>query len=130
MEIQGQIQLKEEQQDVLVLIPTAVRTKGLWTLNGDTLTSNCDSRNAEMLSFYYDTSNFPQSALERMKDSLEIEKEETREYILECFRQQTLKYEDVVSFDKSGNTMVWTYEETTPAGNKQTTSLHLYRKPE
>ena len=130
MEHQLQLQLERDQKEVFVLIPTAIRTKGQWTLNGDTLTSNCDSRNAEMLSFYYDTSNFPQSALERMKDSLEIEKEETREYILECFRQQTLKYEDVVSFDKSGSTMVWTFEEPTPSGNKQTTSLHLYRKPE
>lgn len=129
-ENQMQLKLETEQMEVFVLIPTAIRTKGQWTLNGDTLTSNCDSRNAEMLSFYYDTSNFPQSALERMKDSLEITKEETREYILECFRQQTLKYEDVVSFDKSGNTMVWTFEEPTPSGNKQKSSMQLYRKPE
>ena len=129
-ENQMQLQLETEQTEVFLLIPTAIRTKGQWTLNGDTLTSDCDSRNAEMLSFYYDTSNFPQSALERMKDSLEIEKEETRNFILEYFRHQHTKYVDVVSFDKSGNTMVWTFEETTPAGNKQTTSIHLYRKPE
>ena len=130
MEIQGQIQLKEEQQDVLVLIPTAVRTKGLWTLNGDTLTYDCDSRNAEMLSFDFDTSNFPQATVERLKDTLDFNKEMTRRTILEQFQQQTLKFDEVVSFDRSGNTMVWTHEETTPDGNKQTTSLHLFRKPE
>lgn len=130
MEIQGQIQLKEEQQDVLVLIPTAVRTKGLWTLNGDTLTYDCDSRNAEMLSFDFDTSNFPQATVERLKDTLDFNKEMTRRTILEKFQQQTLKFDEVVSFDRSGNTMVWTHEETTPDGNKQTTSLHLFRKPE
>ena len=130
MEIQGQIQLEEEQQEVLVLIPMAVRTKGKWTLNGDTLTYDCDSRNAETLSFDFDTSNFPQATVERLKDTLEFNKEMTRRTILEKFRQQTLKFDEVVSFDRSGNTMVWTHEETTPAGNKQTTSLHLYRKPE
>ena len=72
-----------------------------------------------------------QSALERMKDSLEIMKEETRKKFLEMFRhREDTKHESVVSFDKSGNTMVWTSEETTPAGNKQTTSMQLYRKPE
>ena len=129
-EIQGQIQLEEEQKEVLVLVPTAIRTKGQWTLNGDTLTYDCDSRNAEMLSFDFDTSNFPQATLERLKDTLEFNKEMMRRGILEKFRQQTLKFEEVVSFDRSGNTMVWTHEETTPTGNKQTTSLHLYRKPE
>jgi hypothetical protein len=72
-----------------------------------------------MLSFDFDTSNFPQSALERLKDSLEIKKEMAREYILESFRHQDTKYEDVVSFDRSGNTMVWT---------NQTSSTQLYRK--
>ena len=130
MEIQGEFQLEEEQKEVLVLVPTAIRTKGQWTLNGDTLTYDCDSRNAEMLSFDFDTSNFPQATLERLKDTLEFDKEMMRRGILEKFRQQTLKFEEVVSFDRSGNTMVWTHETTTPAGNKQTSSVQLYRKPE
>ena len=129
-EFQAEIQLVEEQKEVFVLIPAAFRTKGQWTLNGDTLTYDCDNKNAEMLSFDFDTSNFPQSALERLKDSLEIQKEWTKNNILISIRQQTLKFDEVVSFDRSGNTMVWTHEETTPAGNKQTTSLQLYRKPE
>ena len=129
MEIQGAIQLEKDQQEVLVLIPTAFRTKGRWTLNGDTLTYDCDSRNAEMLSFDFDTSNFPQSTLEHLKDTLEFDKEMMRRGILEKFRQQTLKFEEVVSFDRSAGTMVWTWthEDITPAGK---TSLHLYRIPE
>ncbi len=130
MEFQGQIRLEEEQQEVLVLTPTVIRTKGQWKLNGDTLTYDCDFSNAEMLSFVFDTSNFPQSALERLKDSLEIKKEWARISLLENIRQQTLKFEEVVSFNRSGNTMVWTHEETTPAGNKQKETLQLYRKPE
>lgn len=129
-EFQVEIQLEEDQKEVLVLVPTAFCTKGQWTLNGDTLTYDCDNSSAEMLSFDLDTSNFPQSTLERMKDSMEYGKEVMRRSILENFRQQTLKFDEVVSFDKSGNTMVWTHEESTPAGNKQTTSLQLYRKPE
>ncbi len=130
-ELQAQVLLEEEQKEVFVVIPASFRTKGQWTLNGDTLRGEYDFSTAEMLSFDYDTSNFPQSALERMKDSLEIEKEETRKKFLEMFRhREDTKYESVVSFDKSGNTMSWTHEETTPAGNKQTTSMQLYRKPE
>ena len=129
-EFQAEIQLEKEQKEVLVLVPTAFCTKGQWTLNGDTLTYDCDNSSAEMLSFDFDTSNFPQSTLERLKDSLEFVKEMMRRSILENFRQQTMKFDEVVSFDKSGNTMVWTHEESTPAGNKQTTSMQLYRKPE
>jgi hypothetical protein len=129
-EFQAEIQLEKDQKEVLVLVPTAFCTKGQWTLNGDTLTYDCDNSSAEMLSFDFDTSNFPQSTLERLKDSLEFDKEMIRRSILENFRQQTMKFDEVVSFDKSGNTMVWTHEESTPAGNKQTTSMQLYRKPE
>ncbi|MBR1378866.1 MAG: hypothetical protein IJ557_07045 [Bacteroidaceae bacterium] len=129
-EFQVEIQLEKDQKEVLVLVPTAFCTKGQWTLNGDTLTYDCDNSSAEMLSFDFDTSNFPQSTLERMKDSMEFGKEVMRRSILENFRQQTMKFDEVVSFDKSGNTMVWTHEESTPAGNKQTTSMQLYRKPE
>jgi hypothetical protein len=129
-EFQAEIQLEKDQKEVLVLVPTAFCTKGQWTLNGDTLTYDCDNSSAEMLSFDFDTSNFPQSTLERLKDSLEFVKEMMRRSILENFRQQTMKFDEVVSFDKSGNTMVWTHEESTPAGNKQTTSMQLYRKPE
>ena len=130
-ELQAQVLLEEEQKEVFVVIPASFRTKGQWMLNGDTLRGEYDFSTAEMLSFDYDTSNFPQSALERMKDSLEIEKEETRKKFLEMFRhREDTKHESVVSFDKSGNTMVLTHEESTPAGNKQTTSMQLYRKPE
>ena len=130
IELQAQLLLAVEQKEVLLLIPTTILTKGQWELEGNLLTSYVDFNNAEMLSFDFDTSSFPQSALERMKDSLEIRKEMARKDFLERFRHQEMKADHVVSFDKSGNTMVWTFEETTPSGNKQTTSLQLYRKQE
>lgn len=131
VEIQMQSILVEEQTETFVLIPTSFRTKGKWTLNGDSLRTEYDFSTAEMLSFDFDTSNFPQSALERLKDSLEIKKEEARKGLLEMFRHRDdRKYDNVVSFDKSGNTMVWKTEEPTPDGKKQTVSQQLYRKPE
>ena len=131
MELQMQSILVVEQKEVFVLIPTTIRTKGQWKLDGDMLTIDNDFSSAEMLSFDFDTSNFPQSALERLRDSLEIKKEMARKYILESFRHRDdTKAEYALSFDKSANTMVWTFEEPTPSGNKQTTSIQLYRKPE
>ena len=130
MEIRAQFYLDVEKKEVLVLIPSTFRTKGRWELHGDTLTTDYDFSTAEMLSFDFDTSNYPQSALERMKDSLEIKKAEHRNNILVEIRKMTLKSEDVVSFDKSGNTMICTSEETTPSGNKQLSSVQLYRQPE
>ena len=119
-----------EQEEVYVLIPTAIRMNGQWELHGDSLTTDYDYRSAELLSFDLDTSNFPQSYLEYLKDSMEIKKEMLRNYLLEQYRHIETKYDHVVSFDKSGNTMVWTLKTTTPAGNKQTSSVQLYRKPE
>jgi hypothetical protein len=131
MELQMRSILVTEQKEVLVLVPTTIHTKGTWKLDGDTLRNEYDFSTAEMLSCDFDTSNFPQSALERLKDSLEIKKEMARNYILKTFRHRTdTKVENVVSFDRSAHTMVWTFEEPTPTGNKQTTSIQLYRKPE
>lgn len=123
--------LEVEQKEVFIFMPATFRTKGQWKLDGDTLRREYDFSTAEMLSFDFDTSSFPQSALERLKDDLEMRKEEMRVTILEAFRRrEDTKTEDVVSFDRSGNTMMWIYEETTPDGKKQTDSQQLYRKPE
>ena len=123
--------LDVEQKEVCIFMSASLRTKGQWKLDGDTLRREYDFSTAEMLSFDFDTSSFPQSALERLKDDLENKKEEARITILEAFRhREDTKHENVVSFDKSGNTMMFTFEETAPDGNKQTMSQQLYRKPE
>ena len=123
--------LDEEQKEVFIYIPASLRTKGQWKLDGDTLRREYDFSTAEMLSYDFDTSSFPQSALERLKDDLKMRKEEMRVTILEAFRhREDTKTENVVSIDRSGNTMVFTFEETTTDGNKQTDSQQLYRLPE
>ena len=98
---------------------------GKWELKGDTLTIDYNCSKAEMLSFDIDRSSFPQAALDRMKDSLEIKIEMMKGYILEALRQQSRKEVNIVSFDKSGNSMLWNTTD-----NEEKTSLQLYRKPE
>ena len=130
MKTEAQIQLIEEKTEVFVLAPMTIYLKGRWELKGDTLLIEYDAQKSEILEYDFDTSNFPQSALERLKDSLEIKKDITKKFLLEQIRLQITEEEHIVSFDKSGKTMVWITEETTPGGNKQTSSRQLYRKPE
>lgn len=128
----GQLQaiLNQEHMEVLILTPTTIHMKGRWELKGDTLMTDYDVNSLEIVSFELDVSQFPQSALERLKDSLEIKKEMTKNYMLEGLRRQPFKEERTMKFDRSGNTMVWTKEVITPAGAKETTSFQVYRKPE
>jgi hypothetical protein len=65
-----QITLQEEHTDVLVLTPLTYHLKGRWELRGDTLITDYDGNSLKMLSFDLDASNFPKTALERLKDSL------------------------------------------------------------
>ena len=122
---QGQFQFDEEQKEVFVLCPMTLYMKGKWELKGDTLTIDYNTGKAELLSFDIDRSSFPQSALDRMKDSLDIKIEMMKDYILEALRQQPRKDVDIVSFDKSGNSMLWN-----STGSEEKTSIQLYRRPE
>lgn len=130
MEAKMQVVLETEQQEVFMLIPMTFYMKGRWELKGDTLITDYDTKTAELLSFDFDTSSFPQSALERLKDSLEIKKEMGKQSFIEQFRQQTFKFINIIAFDKSGNTMVWTSAETLAKGAKRAPSTQLHRKPE
>ncbi len=125
-----QIQLREENTEVFLSNPMTVYMIGRWELRGDTLQIDYDDQKTEITEYDFDTSNFPQSALERLKDSLDIKKEEAKISFQDYMRQQDIKEEHIVSFDKSGKTMIWISEQTTPTGNKQTTSKQLTRNPE
>ncbi|MCR5315587.1 MAG: hypothetical protein K6E52_06810 [Bacteroidaceae bacterium] len=127
---QFQVILNQEHMEVLILTPTTIHLKGRWELRGDTLMTDYDASTMEIVSFELDVSQFPQSALERLKDSLEIKKEMTKNFMLEELRKRTFKEGRTIKFDKSGNTMVWSRVVITPAGAKETTSFQLYRKPE
>ena len=128
METQAQILLPQEKTEVFVVTPLTFRLKGHWDLKGDTLFTEYDSKTAELLSFDMDVSNFPKSALERLKDSMEIKKERLKNFFMESIKQQTFKESFVITVDKGGNTMVWTWEVPTPAGNTQKNSIQVTRK--
>ncbi len=128
IESQMQLKLEQEQKEVLLLAPMDIYVPGRWELDSNKLITVHDFSKAEVRSFDLDVSNLPQTALDRF-DSLDGKKNMI-DYFLNMLRQQNPREEVVISFDKSGNTMVWTKEGTTPTGQKQTTSIQLYRKPE
>ena len=131
IESQLQLQLNEEQKEVLILAPLDLFVPAQWELDGNKLTIEYDFSQAEIPLIDLDLSGLPQTTLERIKDSLDIKKDMLKESMLQAIKQQpVVTHEWIVSFDKSGDTMIWTGEETTPAGNKQTYSTHLYRKTE
>ena len=125
-----QIQLETENMEVFTQNTMTVHTIGRWELRGDTLLIDYDDPKTEITDFDFDTSNFPQAALERLKDSLDIKKEQAKNFLQNHMRQQDTKSEQIVSFDKGGKTMIWITESTTPAGKKETSSIQLNRKPE
>lgn len=127
-DISMQIMLPEEKKEVYVLVPLTIFMEGQWELKGDTLSMDFDASKSDLLSFDLDVSNFPQSSLERLKDSLEIKKEGMKNYLLEGLRQQKVTDVCAVSFDKSGSTMRLTIETISPMGDKQKASIQLYRK--
>ena len=123
--------LTVEQTDVFASIPMTFRLKGRWELQGDSLTIRYDGQTAEMLSFEIDTSNFPKAALERLKDSLDIKKEEARGFMLESLKTEgaaAFNRSCQIKFDRSGNTMIQSVQENNPKGQKETVTYQLYRK--
>ena len=109
--------LEQENMQVFVPTPMTLRLKGLWELKGDTLKIKYDGQKTEILSFDMDTSNFPESAKERLKDSMDIKIQEGKEAMTEMFKLGGASiFNDtcVISFDKSGNTMVCSQHKSTP----------------
>ncbi|MBR4920006.1 MAG: hypothetical protein IKZ62_01650 [Prevotella sp.] len=125
-----QIILQEEHRDVLVLTPLTYHLKGRWELRGDTLITDYDPKTLKMLSFDLDASNFPKTALERLKDSLEIKKEMAKNFITEQLKHQDFKDVSLISFDQYGNTIKMKQKQQTPAGKKEVFTIQLYRKQE
>ena len=124
-----QFQLEEQQKEVFVLSPMTTYMEGRWELRGDTLITDLDASTAAITSFEVDLSNFPQASMETVKDSMEIKKNMMKQLLLEEIKHKT-KYDYLISFDKSTNTMAWRFKEATPAGNSKEKSVVLYRKME
>ena len=120
--------LEEENMKVAVPTPFTIHIDGHWELKGDSLKTVFNMDSAELLSFELDLSGLPQSAIEREKDSLEINKEEIKATSLEMLKvQNKFDYVDAVSIDKSGNNMVLMRHVK---GQKEPVAMHLTRKQE
>ena len=112
-----QLLQEQEQTEVFIPTPTTFRIKGRWELTGDTLKSIYDGQTFEILSLEVDWSNLPEWALEREKDSLDIWIKEIKDGMMEMYKQGTpYMFNDtcVISFDKSGNTMICSQRKSTP----------------
>lgn len=120
--------MTEEHTEVVIPCPMTCHVKGKWELKSDSLITDFDGNTLELLDFQMDTSKFPQTALERVKDSLEIKKQGMKEGITSMMKQRDYDATYAVSFDKTGNTMLWALQQITPSGKKQTITLQLNRK--
>lgn len=122
--------LTVEKMDVLTSMPIIFRMKGRWELKGDSLKTEYDGQTMELLSLDLDTSSFPQVALERLKDSLDIKKQEAKKFIVESIKSQasTCNRHCAIKFDGSGNTMVQSGLTGGSSGKQETFTTQLYRK--
>lgn len=122
--------LTVEKMDVLTSMPIIFRMKGRWELKGDSLKTEYDGQTMELLSLDLDTSSFPQVALERLKDSLDIKKQEAKKFIVESIKSQAsaCNRHCAIKFDGSGNTMVQSGLTGGSSGKQETFTTQLYRK--
>ena len=108
--------LEKEQTEVFLPTPTTFSVKGRWELTGDTLKIQFNGQTVELLSFEVDWSYLPEAALERVKDELDEEEKEIKDGMMVMLQNMAPLCSDtcVISFDKSGSTMVCSQRKMTP----------------
>lgn len=108
--------LKEEHAEVFLPTPTTFSAKGRWELTGDTLKYQFDGQTVELQSFEVDWSYLPEAALERVKGDFEEEEKDIKDGMLAMLQNMAPIISDtcVISFDKSGSTMVCSQRKMTP----------------
>lgn len=108
--------LKEEHAEVFLPTPTTFSAKGRWELTGDTLKFQFDGQTVELQSFEVDWSYLPEAAQERVKGDFEEEEKDIKDGMLAMLQNMAPIISDtcVISFDKSGSTMVCSQRKMTP----------------
>lgn len=119
--------LDEENKSVALNCPISFSIDGTWDLVRDSLMMRFDSETCELLSFDIDLSNLPKSALERQKDSLEVQKENLRNYITDYIKQADWDIANKVSLDMTGKIMFLSSEHATLWGQTETERQQLIR---
>ena len=116
--------LKDEQMYVPILVPTTIRLKGHWRLEGDSLKMDFDNKTLEVLAIDVDFSNLPKSALERSKG----QKQAVKDMFLQVFQQKDWTVSRKVSFDLSGQILLCEETTKTPWGSAKTTTTQMVRE--
>ena len=115
--------LKDEKMYVPILVPTTTRLKGHWELKGDSLKMNFDNKTLEVLVIDVDFSKLPKSALERSKG----QKQRIKDAYIEMYQQKDWTISRKVSFDLSGQILLYEEQEKTLWGTKKTTTNQMVR---
>ena len=115
--------LKDEKMYVPILVPTTTRLKGHWELKGDSLKMDFDNKTLEILSIDVDFSKLPKSALERSKG----QKQRIKDVYIEMYQQKDWTISRKVSFDLSGQILLYEEQEKTLWGTKKTTTNQMVR---
>ena len=111
-----------------VVVPAVFCIKGKWTLIGDSLKLVYDTKTSEILSFDMDFSIIPKSVLEQKKDSIEIKKQNVKEYFLEQFRGMQWDRTYKVSLDLTNNIIFMEDDYKTAWGQTKTNKDQFVRK--
>ena len=115
--------LKDEKMYVPILVPTTTRLKGHWELKGDSLKMNFDNKTLEVLAIDVDFSKLPKSAQERSKG----QKQRIKDVYIEMYQQKDWTISRKVSFDLSGQILLYEEQEKTLWGTKKTTTNQMVR---
>ena len=115
--------LKDEKMYVPILVPTTTRLKGHWELKGDSLKMNFDNKTLEVLAIDVDFSKLPKSALERSKG----QKQRIKDVYIEMYQQKDWTISRKVSFELSGQILLYEEQEKTLWGTKKTTTNQMGR---
>jgi hypothetical protein len=115
--------LMEEKMYVPILVPTTTRLKGHWELKGDSLKMDFDNKTLEILSIDVDFSKLPKSALKRSKG----QKEAIKDMFIQIYKERDWSESRKVSFDLSGQILLYEEQEKTLWGTKKTTTNQMVR---
>lgn len=112
---------------VPITAPSVIRFKGHWELKDDSLTIRIDNNTLEVLSLDVDFSNLPKSALEREKDNIDKKKQDLKNMIVQMTQQKDWTFNHKVSFDLSGQILLYEDPTKTPWGTVESNTSQLVK---
>ncbi|MBO4476535.1 MAG: hypothetical protein J5737_07435 [Bacteroidales bacterium] len=120
--------LAEEDMTILLNCPISYRIEGGWELVRDSLRMKFNPETCELLSLDVDINSMPKSAVDRERDSLEVRKQELKDYVLSFIRQSDWDINNKVSLDLTGRILFLTAERSTLLGGTETEQQQMIKK--